>query len=123
MKKYVLSLMCGLCASFAWSDSAYDDCLAEYGTINNSIVAECSERSANQTEQGIDGVLAQIRQQALQNNDAEKYQKILKAHQLWEKYMQAECDNAGAYIGSPMYEYCPMEKTAEQLERLKQYLD
>ena len=37
----------------------------------------------------------------------------MKSQQLWKNFVDQECHNAGAYIGSPMYEFYPMQKYAE----------
>ena len=64
-----------------------------------------------------------IKKQSQEYKQLERYQDIMKSQQLWKNFVDQECRNAGAYIGSPMYEFCPMQKYAERLEQLKEYLN
>ena len=54
-------------------------------------------------------VLDQIKKQSQEYKQPEHYQDIMKSQQLWKNFVDQECRNAGAYIGSPMYEFCPMQ--------------
>ncbi|GJC32428.1 hypothetical protein KAM398_23870 [Acinetobacter sp. KAM398] len=68
-------------------------------------------------------VLDQIKKQSQEYKQLERYQDIMKSQQLWKNFVDQECRNAGAYIGSPMYEFCPMQKYSERLEQLEEYLN
>lgn len=93
------------------------------GNINNAVVEICSNRTKTLYAKQIVQVLDQIKKQSQEYKQLERYQDIMKSQQLWKNFVDQECRNAGAYIGSPMYEFCPMQKYAERLEQLKEYLN
>ena len=93
------------------------------GNINNAVVEICSTRTKTLDAKQIVQVLDQIKKQSQEYKQLERYQDIMKSQQLWKNFVDQECRNAGAYIGSPMYEFCPMQKYAERLEQLKEYLN
>lgn len=86
------------------------------GNINNAVVEICSTRTKTLYAKQIVQVLDQIKKQSQEYKQLDRYQDIMKSQQLWKNFVDQECRNAGAYIGSPMYEFCPMQKYAEQLE-------
>ena len=91
-------------------------------SINNSVVEICSERAKHFDEKKIVSLLDQIRVQSQQDSQPERYQAILKSQRLWKAYVEQECDNAGQYVGSPMYAFCPMQHYAERVVQLQQYV-
>ena len=91
-------------------------------SINNSVVEICSERAKYLDEKKIVSLLDQIRVQSQQDSQPERYQAILKSQRLWKAYVEQECDNAGQYVGSPMYAFCPMQQCAERVVQLQQYV-
>ncbi|MFP8815704.1 lysozyme inhibitor LprI family protein [Acinetobacter johnsonii] len=91
-------------------------------SINNSVVEICSERAKHLDEKKIVSLLDQIRVQSQQDSQPERYQAILKSQRLWKAYVEQECDNAGQYVGSPMYAFCPMLQYAERVVQLQQYV-
>ncbi|WP_336938324.1 lysozyme inhibitor LprI family protein [Acinetobacter modestus] len=93
------------------------------GNINNAVVEICSARTKTLYAKQIVQLLDQIKKQSQEYKQPERYQDIMKSQQLWKNFVDQECCNAGAYIGSPMYEFCPMQKYAERLEQLKEYLN
>ena len=93
------------------------------GNINNAVVEICSTKTKILYAKQIVQVLDQIKKQSQEYKQLERYQDIMKSHQLWKNFADQECRNAGAYIGSPMYEFCPMQKYAERLEQLEEYLN
>ncbi|MDH0825450.1 DUF1311 domain-containing protein [Acinetobacter johnsonii] len=94
----------------------------QLASINNSVVEICSERAKHLDEKKIVSLLDQIRVQSQQDSQPERYQAILKSQRLWKAYVEQECDNAGQYIGSPMYAFCPMQQYAERVVQLQQYV-
>lgn len=86
------------------------------GNINNAVVEICNTRTKTLYAKQIVQVLDQIKKQSQEYKQLDRYQDIMKSQQLWKNFVDQECRNAGAYIGSPMYEFCPMQKYAEQLE-------
>ncbi|WP_343619460.1 lysozyme inhibitor LprI family protein [Acinetobacter proteolyticus] len=107
----------------------YSQCVDEtiqelkLGNINNAVVEICSTRAKTLYTKQIVQLLDQIKTQSKQYKQPERYNDIMKSQQLWKNFVDQECRNAGAYIGSPMYEFCPMQKYAERLEQLKEYLN
>lgn len=90
------------------------------GNINNAVVEICSTRTKTLYAKQIVQVLDQIKKQSQEYKQLDRYQDIMKSQQLWKNFVDQECRNAGAYIGSPMYEFCPMQKYAERLEQLEE---
>ena len=90
--------------------------------INNSVVQICADQTKQCYEKQIVALLDQIRAQSAEWKQPERYQAILKSQRLWKAYVDQECDNAGQYIGSPMYAYCPMQHYAERVAQLQQYI-
>ena len=93
------------------------------GNINNAVVEICSTRTKTLYAKQIVQVLDQIKKQSQEYKQLDRYQDIMKSQQLWKNFVDQECRNAGAYIGSPMYEFCPMQKYVERLEQLEEYLN
>ena len=91
--------------------------------INNAVVAICSDKTKALYAKQIVRLLDQIKTQSKEYKQPERYQDIMKSQQLWKNFVDQECGNAGAYIGSPMYQFCPMQKYAERLEQLREYLN
>lgn len=93
------------------------------GNINNAVVEICSTRTKTLDAKQIVQVLDQIKKQSQEYKQLERYHDIMKSQQLWKNFVDQECRNAGAYIGSPMYEFCPIQKYSERLEQLEEYLN
>ena len=93
------------------------------GNINNAVVEICSTKTKTLYAKQIVQVWDQIKKQSQEYKQPERYQDIMKSQQLWKNFVDQECRNAGAYIGSPMYEFCPMQKYVERLEQLEEYLN
>ena len=93
------------------------------GNINNAVVGICSSKTKAMYAKHIVKTLDQIKRQSQEDQQPKRYDDIMKSQQLWKIFVDQECDNAGAYIGSPMYEFCPMQKYEERLEQLKEYLN
>ena len=101
-----------------------DDTIAELklAGMNNGVVGACSNQAQAIYTKQIVKLLDQIKKQSKEYQQPERYHDIMKSQQLWKSFVDQECQNAGAYIGSPMYEYCPMQKYAERVEQLKEYV-
>jgi len=108
--------------------NAYEQCveqtidLLKLGNINNAVVESCSNKTKTVYAKQIVQLLDKIKKQSTEDQQPERYSDIMKSQQLWKNYIDQECHNAGAYIGSPMYEFCPMQKYAERVEQLKEYI-
>ena len=107
----------------------YNECVEQtiqeqqLASINNSVVQICSDQAKHGYEKQIVALLDQIRVQSADWKQPERYQAILKSQHLWKAYVDQECENAGQYIGSPMYAYCPMQHYAERVLQLQLYID
>lgn len=132
-KTTILIMVCLSTSVFAKTQDKvkdpYSQCVDEtiqelkLGNINNAVVEICSTRTKTLYTKQIVQVLDQIKSQSEEYQQPERYNDIMKSQQLWKNFVDQECRNAGAYIGSPMYEFCPMEKYGERVEQLKLYLD
>lgn len=137
MLKFILStslLLLGsiglACAQQPTTESdPYNDCVEQtiqeqqLAGINNSVVQICADQAKQGYEKQIVALLDQIRVQSAEWQQPERYQAILKSQRLWKAYVDQECDNAGQYIGSPMYAYCPMEQYADRVLQLQHYVN
>ena len=91
----------------------------QLASINNSVVQICFDQAKYGYEKQIVALLDQIRQQSAEGQQPERYPAILKSQRLWKAYVDQECENAGQYIGSPMYAYCPMQLYADSVLQLQ----
>ncbi|MFW6697827.1 lysozyme inhibitor LprI family protein [Acinetobacter pittii] len=92
-------------------------------SINNMVVHMCAGHVQKIYEKQIVALLDRIRTQSEEYKQPERYQDILKSQRLWKAYVDQECSNAGSYIGSPMYSYCPMQEYAERVKQLEEYVN
>ena len=90
--------------------------------INNGVVSACSNHSRSIYEKQIVSLLDRIKKQSQEYQQPERYTDILKSQRLWKSYIDQECRNAGAYVGSPMYEFCPMVEYKNRVDQLQEYL-
>jgi len=109
------------------SPDVYNQCVEQtieklaLGNINNAVVESCSNQSRAYYEKEIVKVLDQIKKQSQINHQPERYNDIMKSQRLWKAYVDQECQNAGSYIGSPMYAFCPMQEYGKRLDQLTEY--
>ena len=109
--------------SFAQEKDYYNLCVAEHPAINNSVVMMCAEEAMDEYKKQIEQSLKKIKAQAEQQKQPQRYNDILKAHKAWQNYVALECKNAGDYIGSPMYGFCPMKAYQARALALKEYIN
>ncbi len=108
---FALSLM--LCPALALAASPpdymaqYDRCLKDAGAVNNGTVEGCSNAVSAAAKREINTLYAKIHAHLVLEfpEDADKLEQTQKA---WLTYRNGQCSLAGAHVGSPMYEYCPM---------------
>ena len=109
------------------SPDVYNQCVEQtieklaLGNINNAVVESCSNQSRAYYEKEIVKVLDQIKKQSQINHQPERYNDIMKSQRLWKAYVDQECQNAGSYIGSPMYAFCPKQEYGKRLDQLTEY--
>jgi uncharacterized protein YecT (DUF1311 family) len=107
----------------AWAsseyDSMYDECVKKNGPINNGVVSACSEMTSEKAKQEITRRYKSIYGQLSSENpmDAKKFEISQKA---WLQYRNTHCELAGAYVGSPMYAFCPMTLNSARALELRE---
>lgn len=97
----------------------YSKCIDENGAINNHVVAGCSETVSDKAKSEIARRYKSIYARLLSNNpeDAGRFKSSQKA---WLQYRNIHCDLAGAYIGSPMHGFCPMNLNSARALELRE---
>jgi uncharacterized protein YecT (DUF1311 family) len=88
-------------------DVMYGKCVDESGPINNSVVAWCSGTVSDKAKSEITRRYKSIYARLLAE-DPEDSGRFESSQKAWLQYRNIHCDLAGAYIGSPMYGFCPM---------------
>ena len=103
---FPLLLMAHFSNSLAASlyETVYSDCVQSFGTINNSIVFQCSEKAIEMAEEDMQVKIQRLRDTRL----AKDFGAFLEAQRNWRIYASIQCDLQTEYIGSPMFKYCPM---------------
>lgn len=87
--------------------------------LSTLVFAKTQDKAIDPYSQCVDDIIQQLKLGNINNAVVEicsTKTKTLYAKQIVQV-------NAGAYIGSPMYEFCPMQKYAERLEQLEEYLN
>lgn len=100
--------------SISWAEAKnkyekiYSDCIDKIGTINNGVVEACSNIASKAAKKEMNRlyniIYKNISKQSTE--DAKKFENSQKA---WLKYRNNHCKLMGSYVGSPMYNYCPMQ--------------
>lgn len=120
-------------SSFSYAENlstsvdAYSECVDQtieelsLESINNAVVEICSNKVRAMHERNIVKRLDSIKKQSEIDHQPERYKDIMKSQQLWKNYVDQECSNAGSYIGSPMYAFCPMIEYGKRAEQLAEY--
>lgn len=101
-------------------DALYDDCLEQASAINNSVVMMCANEVSTLANSEVKRRYQSIYAYLLSENaqDAAQFSASQKA---WRNYRNTHCQLAGAYVGSPMYEYCPMNLNAARALDLRAF--
>lgn len=102
--------------------SIYNECVEKNGPINNSVVSLCTSEESKSTEKTIEQYYQQIYQQISEDN-IDNAKKFAKSHRAWKNYRDTHCELAGQYIGSPMYDYCPMQMNQNRIKQLVEMLE
>lgn len=85
----------------------YDRCLRDAGVTNNGTVGACAEGVSAAAKREINALYARV-QARLANDYPDDAAKLEQTQKAWLAYRNGHCALAGAHVGSPMYEYCPM---------------
>ncbi|SHO57548.1 lysozyme inhibitor LprI family protein [Vibrio quintilis] len=99
-------------------DVMYDQCIKDSGPINNSVVYTCAERASQKAKEEINRRYVSAYTK-LKKYDKEEAHKLEVAQQGWLKNRNNYCKLKGAYIGSPMYSYCPMRMNISRALELR----
>ncbi|STZ76903.1 lysozyme inhibitor LprI family protein [Bergeriella denitrificans] len=119
MKKLAI-LLAAAAALPAHAEDIYERCTAQYPAMNNSVVYQCASESSEAYKRKINRTYQKI-YAALQQQDRQAAEHFEAAQKSWLAYRNRHCQMMGQYVGSPMYEYCPMllnKARSEELEEL-----
>lgn len=111
--------------SVAWAtpmdelESLYDKCVKEAGTINNGVVSSCSN-SVNATVKKEMNRLYKIAYKNIKERSDSDAQQLEDAQKAWLIYRNNHCNLMGSYVGSPMYDYCPMGLNIQRVKEFKE---
>ena len=111
-------------ALFAETDNKYwklyNECVSSYGEINNTVVYVCSENVSMDVKKEMNRLYSIIYKDISESSidDAKKFEDSQKA---WLKYRNSHCELMGAYVGSPMYAYCPLSLNIDRLTEMKTF--
>jgi uncharacterized protein YecT (DUF1311 family) len=97
----------------------YGDCLRKAGPTNNFIVISCAQDVSTQAKAEINALYRKLHAR-LHKKSPEDAAKLEKSQKAWVEYRNGYCDLAGEYVGTPMYEYCPMQLNIERVEQLRE---
>ena len=100
-------------------DALYDHCVEQAGAINNSVVMMCANEVSSLANSEIKRRYQAIYAYLLSENaaDADLFSASQKA---WRSYRNSHCQLAGTYVGSPMYDFCPMNLNAARALQLRE---
>ncbi len=118
-RKLVFSLL-GLLAAFsahAEEGDLYSQCVDKQGTINNSVVALCSEEASEVYKASITKSYRKI-YATLKASDPQEAAAFEQAQMAWITYRDQHCKMMGSYVGSPMYAFCPMQLNRQRAQEL-----
>lgn len=103
----------------------YGECLKAAGRTNNGSVGGCSAAAAAQAQTEIDQLVGQIRHRLLAHlpDLPEHTARLADAQSAWQRYRDEHCTLAGAHIGGPMYDYCPLLQNIRRVEDLRELAD
>jgi uncharacterized protein YecT (DUF1311 family) len=97
----------------------YSKCLKATGVTNNSSVKQCSQKTFEASEKEMNRLYSKIYNQ-IASRQAEDAKKFELSQKFWLNYRDSHCRLAGAYVGSPMYSYCPMRLNISRVTELRE---
>ncbi|MBB1626571.1 hypothetical protein A9974_15175 [Achromobacter sp. UMC71] len=115
----MLSPALALAASTPDYMDQYNRCLKDAGAVNNGTVEACSNAVSSAAKREINAQYAKIHAR-LAIDFPEDADKLEEAQKAWLVYRNGHCSLAGAHVGSPMYEYCPMLLNANRAGELRE---
>ena len=125
----VISMLCAPAALHAQGapkpvdhDAVYAQCLREAGGARNATVGACSQTVA-QTAAGEIAQLYGRTHAALAQRERKDAMNFESAHKAWQIYRDNHCNLASTYIGSPMYNFCPMQMNIARVKELREFAE
>ena len=99
--KYSALFACALLlSSAAYAQDPYDACTERAGTMNNSVVYECSAEASAVYKKEITAAYRKIHA-ALRERPQESARVFEQAQQAWLDYRNKHCDLMTQYVGGP----------------------
>lgn len=97
----------------------YDKCLKAAGPINNNAVLSCSYQTSIAVKKEINTLYSQLhaKMMSMSVDDAAKFEQ---SHKAWVSYRNKHCELATNYVGTPMYEFCPMNLNISRVSELRE---
>ena len=121
--KYSALFACALLlSSAAYAQDPYDACTERAGTMNNSVVYECSAEASAVYKQEITAAYRKIHA-ALRERSQEPARVFEQAQHAWLDYRNKHCDLITQYVGGPMDGYCQMNLNKARAGELKELAD
>ena len=99
--------------------AVYDACVQRAGSIDNEVVAGCSERVSTQENVEMNALYLKMHGRLMGKAPADAA-RLEKAQKDWLSFRDVHCDLAGKYIGDPQYSYCPMKMNMERVKELRE---
>ncbi len=100
-------------------DHMYSDCVDRAGTLNNGVVDACSSTTSEHVKAEMNALYKRIHDR-LSTQSPQDADRLEQAQKSWLVYRNTHCDLAGAYVGSPMYAFCPMQLNIARLAELRE---
>lgn len=125
MPKRLLFLLLGPCGMAMAApppvdyERMYNDCLDRTGPINNGVVDACSSGTSQRVKLEMNMLYTRIHDR-LSNEAPADAERLEQAQKSWLVYRNTHCDLAGAYVGSPMYAFCPMQLNIARVAELRE---
>ncbi|MGR4895479.1 lysozyme inhibitor LprI family protein [Stenotrophomonas sp. LARHCG68] len=100
-------------------DRMYSDCVDRAGTLNNGVVDACSSTTSEHVKAEMNALYKRIHDR-LSTQSPQDADRLEQAQKSWLVYRNTHCDLAGAYVGSPMYAFCPMQLNIARVAELRE---
>lgn len=98
----------------------YQKCLKDAGGARNATVGACAETVASQAAREI-GRLYLEAHASIGKRNAKDAHIFESSHKAWVAYRDSHCRLAGAYVGSPMHAFCPMQLNIARVNELREF--
>lgn len=120
MKHIISAVLLCVAAAAAQADEEdiYSRCINQAGGTNNAVVLGCSVSASDVYKKKINRAYQKI-YTGLKADEPEEAQKLENSQKAWLAYRNNHCELMGKYVGSPMYDYCPMELNKQRSEELE----